>query len=852
MSKKTTSRQRERGVALLMTMLALVLLSAIALGMTVSTNTETTITSNFRDKQAATFAAMAGLQEARDRIQPVTHSITPPLDSPSLTAANVIYLINPKSGETIAPWNMSASNLYRDTELCQENVLGLTPNAGVPCTAVPTGSAWRSVVDNSLSGSAPWNLTNPLDVKWTRISLKTNNMTPVAVNGVSTSGAVVCWDGKHQIPLPSGYGPDCSPNGGIATVSLVTAGTGYTSAPTVTIGAPPAGGIQATALAATTGGLNNTGIVISTTLTGGGAGYTSTPTVTLSGGGGSGATATATVVAWTGSPLSSISMTSPGTGCYSDPTQAPVIISGGGGSGATAVSVLAASTSCILSWNVSGNLTASGPCKNALKNTTATLTATGGGGTGFTGRVQFDANGKVVAGSPTILTRGTGYTSAPTLNAYLGSDCSLTYTILPGKLVASLSLTSAGDGYLTTPTVTISSGATVGAGTATLGAPTGNQGRVVAINLITGGSGYATAPTVSFSGGGGAGATGTTTLGVAVGGLTCCTITNPGKGYLTDPVVTLTGGGGTGATAKATIGRGLNYGQVYALTSLASTALGSRTMMQMEVTTPVAGWASIGALTIDGPNPTLNFPNSQPFIVHGADANSCSATAEPDHPAIAAYDNPNSPTATSSVDQIDAAIPRPDHYTGAGGTPSVVDTYGVLGDTMGTPVGLKSLIDAVQQKAATNGTTYGNDPSVGSLNLGSAAVPSFNYVAGDLTLNGSHDGYGVLVVTGTLHFGGNFTWHGVVLAVGDGNMEFNGGGNGQILGTALVAKIWDNHTSQNMLSTNGSPTFTWQGGGGNGVLYDHCWATNMMNQVPYVPPPSAKPLRILSLRQLSY
>jgi hypothetical protein len=408
------------------------------------------------------------------------------------------------------------------------------------------------------------------------------------------------------------------------------------------------------------------------------------------------------------------------------------------------VSVLGATTSCILSWSVSGNLTASGPCKAALKNTTATITATGGGGTGFSGTVSFDNSGKVT-GTPTIVTRGTGYTSAPLLNAYMGSDCSLTYTILPGKLVTSLSLTSAGDGYTSAPTVAISSGATAGTGTATLGAASGVQGQVTAINLITGGSGYTSAPTVIFSGGGGTGATATTALGTVSGGLTCCTVTNPGKGYIGDPVVTLSGGGGTGATAKATVGRGLNYGKVYVLTSLSSTAFGSRTMMQMEVTTPVAGWASIGALTIDGPNPTLNFPNSQPFVVQGHDNNSCMEPAEPDHPAIAAYDNPNSPTAVSSVDQIEAAIPRPDHYTGAGSPPSVVDTYGILGDTMGTPVGLKSLTDAIQVKAAAAGNLYGNDPSVGSLNLGSAAVPTFQYVAGDLTLNGNHDGYGVRV-----------------------------------------------------------------------------------------------------------
>ncbi len=144
MTSNISARHRERGVALLITMLSVMLLSVIVLGMMVSTNTETTITSNFRDKQNASFSAMAGLQEARDRIQPATHNITAPLDSPQLAAANIVYVINPKSGETVAPWDMSASNKYKDTELCHEGVLGLTGTAGVPCTTIASGSSWYS------------------------------------------------------------------------------------------------------------------------------------------------------------------------------------------------------------------------------------------------------------------------------------------------------------------------------------------------------------------------------------------------------------------------------------------------------------------------------------------------------------------------------------------------------------------------------------------------------------------------------------------------------------------------------------------------------------------------------------
>jgi hypothetical protein len=432
----------------------------------------------------------------------------------------------------------------------------------------------------------------------------------------------------------------------------------------------------------------------------------------------------------------------------------------------------------------------------------------------------------------------------------------LTVSVNLGYLVQSVTVTAGGSNYTTPPTVALASGAGTSAAaasaTANLGVPPANAGQVTGITITTGGSGYTTAPTVTFTGGGGAGAAATTTLGTTFT-ITGFNITNPGKGYLDDPIVTLSAPtlpGGIQATAKATIGRGPNYGKVYSLTSLAVTKNGSRTMMQMEATTPVSGWASLGALTIDGPaDPSSLFPNSQPFEIHGADNNSCSETPEPVHPAIAAYDDPNSPTDVSSVDTIIDVLPRPDHYTGAGGIPSVVNIFGGLGETLGTPTGLKSYIDAIHGQA-TN--TYGNDPNFGSLNLGSAASPAINYVNGDLTLNGNHTGYGLLVVTGTLHFGGNFNWYGPVLVVGDGVVEFQGGGNGMIIGTMLVAKIWDNHTSQNLLQTNGSPSFIWNGGGGNGVRYDHCWATNVMNDIHYVPPPTTRPLKILSLRTLPY
>jgi hypothetical protein len=165
---------------------------------------------------------------------------------------------------------------------------------------------------------------------------------------------------------------------------------------------------------------------------------------------------------------------------------------------------------------------------------------------------------------------------------------------------------------------------------------------------------------------------------------------------------------------------------------------------------------------------------------------------------------------------------------------------------MGTPTGLKALIDAI--KAAPGANVYGSNP--GSIAMGTSSSPIIDYVEGDLTLNGNPTGYGVLVVTGTLHMGGNFSWHGPVFVVGDGIADMNGGGNAEIIGTMWVAKIWDNYADKNLLNSLGSPSFDWNGGGGNGITYDHCWAENLMQNIPFNPPLSTKPLKILSTRTI--
>jgi len=162
---------------------------------------------------------------------------------------------------------------------------------------------------------------------------------------------------------------------------------------------------------------------------------------------------------------------------------------------------------------------------------------------------------------------------------------------------------------------------------------------------------------------------------------------------------------------------------------------------------------------------------------------------------------------------------------------------------------MQGLISAIYN---TPGAAHYNASNVNTFNPATTKKSSITYVDGDLTLSGSGTGRGILVVTGTLTMSGNFSWYGIVFVVGEGNVQMNGGGNGAIVGSIWVAKIWDSNATKHLLDQMGSPTFGWNGGGVNSVQYDHCYVGNLMNAVDTGNLHSTRPLKVLSLRILPY
>jgi len=95
---------------------------------------------------------------------------------------------------------------------------------------------------------------------------------------------------------------------------------------------------------------------------------------------------------------------------------------------------------------------------------------------------------------------------------------------------------------------------------------------------------------------------------------------------------------------------------------------------------------------------------------------------------------------------------------------------------------------------------------------GAVGAPALTFVDGDCTLDG---GAGLLIVTGKLEMKGNPSFNGLILVLGGGVVERDGGGNGDILGAMVVAKF--------AATGNGpflAPSFTTNGGGNSSMTYD--------------------------------
>ncbi|HVF56151.1 MAG TPA: pilus assembly PilX N-terminal domain-containing protein [Pyrinomonadaceae bacterium] len=105
----------------------------------------------------------------------------------------------------------------------------------------------------------------------------------------------------------------------------------------------------------------------------------------------------------------------------------------------------------------------------------------------------------------------------------------------------------------------------------------------------------------------------------------------------------------------------------------------------------------------------------------------------------------------------------------------------------------------------------------GSSGTDSPYRPEMTFVDGNCELDG---GAGLLIVTGTLTIRGNRDFKGLILVLGDGNVQRNGGGNGKIEGAWYVARFNRTFPTGTESRLFLAPTFNVDGGGNGDFVWN--------------------------------
>jgi hypothetical protein len=228
-----------------------------------------------------------------------------------------------------------------------------------------------------------------------------------------------------------------------------------------------------------------------------GSGYTSAPTVSISGGSGSGATAVASI----GTPqVGGLDVIAGGSQYGPAPT---VVFTGGGGTGAAANAIIDARGLTSVTINNQGGY--------VVQPTSVGLSGGGGSGASLNATWVTSGSGFRVLQSLTIASLGSNYTSAPSV-VFIGGvvgggqpPADAQVTVGNGAVVLLL-LTSGGSGYTSAPTISFTGG---GSGSGAAAVCVLGGGGILGINLTNPGGGYLAGDslTVTISGGGGTGAT---------------------------------------------------------------------------------------------------------------------------------------------------------------------------------------------------------------------------------------------------------------------------------------------------------------------------------------------------------
>ncbi len=211
----------------------------------------------------------------------------------------------------------------------------------------------------------------------------------------------------------------------------------------------------------------------------------------------------------------------------------------------------------------------------------------------------------------------------------------------------------------------------------------------------------------------------------------------------------------------------------------------SQRTIQARVT--MNGVFSPGAIYLPGDAVQPNF-NGNSFLVDGNNVNidGSDNTTNPDVPGITTH---TQDAADSVVNALSAG--QADNVLGLGGEPSVRMANGFTTDTLTNQV--------IPQIFAAPGVV--TDPNLnGNDVFGTLASPQITRFTGDVTINGTVDGVGILVVEGGLTISGDSTFTGLIIVQGTTDITTVQGH------TSILGSIW---TTDLRLTVGGSASVSY-------------------------------------------
>jgi hypothetical protein len=277
--------------------------------------------------------------------------------------------------------------------------------------------------------------------------------------------------------------------------------------------------------------------------------------------------------------------------------------------------------------------------------------------------------------------------------------------------------------------------------------------------------------------------------------------------------------------------------QVLEITALAVLPNGSQKLLQyLTAPAPITLPPFLAALTLSGSSAdgaAFHAPASNSSYAVKGDDQDCSpipVLTGAKYRAIGVFTNTDKNTVINGIPISPPSVRT--SYTGLNPAPDVELISGSFPASMQTPSQLDALAQAIAQNADVTippGPITYPLPTVTGSALTSLGMSSSNLLTvvinGNLDIsNWSNDGYGLLVVIGKFTYDPDTTWDGIILVVGQGQVDGSHAQNKQINGAMFVAKTRD--PAGNLLpgpNLGGASVQFADSMQGYGVRYSNCW-----------------------------